>query len=456
MHDRDVQRSPSQLSSFSQRGWLHSYQMSRFGDVPFLPTALSKAEGCRVRDVDGNWYLDALSGAYCVNIGYGRRSVVEAALQAASSIHYVSPFSCTSPPAIKYSNVLAEALDGVMGPGARVFFVNSGSEANDAAIKLARAWHFLKGTGRKTILSRRGSYHGSTYGAATVSDSEFLQKLFGPMMGGAAKIPSSSCHICEFNETPNTCGVKCLEIEEPAPAAILVEAVETCVGTGLTHPDYYPRLRRMADDLGALLICDEVITGFGRTGALFASEKLNIRPDVLVLAKGITSGYEAMGAIVVRQEIADAFLGDDSKTFFHGATFGARPGPAAVALASLDILREESLPLAAARSETIIRRQIETELAFRPAVREFRGTGMLFSIDVDFQEGPTRVHDIELLRQCIFEQGIINCLYSTKDDGFIDIAPPLICSEGDLEELIEGISKGFDKWENLRAKGCKA
>lgn len=452
MLDRGAQGSQSQLSGFSQRGWLHSYQMSRFGDVPFLPTALSKAEGCRVRDIGGNWYLDALSGAYCVNIGYGRRSVIDAASQANSSIHYVSPFSCTSPQAIEYSDTLAEALDGVMGPNARIFFVNSGSEANDAAIKLARAWHFVRGTDRKTILSRRGSYHGSTFGAATVSDSEFLHKLFGPMMGGTAKIPSSSCHICEFDETPRTCAINCLTIEEPAPAAILVEAVETCVGTGLTHPDYYPRLRRIADDLEALLICDEVITGFGRTGTLFASEKLNIRPDVLVLAKGITSGYEAMGAIVVRREVADAFLGDDNKTFFHGATFGARPGPAAAALASLDILRNEALPQAAARSEVIIRRQIEAKLASRPSIRAYRGTGMLFSVDVDFHEGPGRIHDIELLRQCIFEQGIINCLYSTKDDGFVDIAPPLICSEGDLEELVEGIAKGFDKWENQRAK----
>ncbi|GFE67292.1 aminotransferase family protein [Litoreibacter roseus] len=456
MLDKSASGPSSQLSGFSQRGWLHSYQMSRFGDVPFLPTALSKAEGCRVRDVDGTWYLDALSGAYCVNIGYGRQSVLDAASEAASSIHYVSPFSCTSPQAAAYSKALTDALDGFMGPESRIFFVNSGSEAIDAAIKLARAWHFVKGTGHKTILSRRGSYHGSTFGAATVSDSEFLKQVFGPMMGGAAKFPTSSCHICEFDETPDRCGVNCLGIDAPDPAALLVEAVETCVGTGLTHRDYYRRLRRIADDLGALLICDEVITGFGRTGALFACEKLNIRPDVLVLAKGITSGYEAMGAIVVRREVADAFLGDDSKTFFHGATFGARPGPAAAALASLDILLDEALPQAAARSEAIIRCQIEAKLTSRPSIRAFRGTGMLFSVDVDFHEGPARVHDIELLRQCIFEQGIINCLYSTKDDGFVDIAPPLICSEGDLEELVEGISKGFDKWENQRAKGDSA
>ena len=436
---------------FARDGWLHFFPMDRFGSVSFLPVKLQRADGCRVLCDDGNWVFDAISGAYCVNVGYGRSRILDAARRAGGEIHYVAPFAAAHDGLIALSDRLAELAIDAMGERARVFFVNSGSEAVDTAIKLARAYQKrvlgIEGSKKNRVFSRAGAYHGTTFGALSVSGYAELHEEFGPIIGGVGQIASAACHQCSFGLVPDSCTFQCCpspaELEQAA--AIIVEPIETSAGSGLTKQGGLALLRQAATSAGALVIADEVISGFGRTGAMFASTSADLDPDVIVCAKGLTSGYEALAAVLVRASVADAFL-TDRDHFRHGSTFAARPAACAAALENLAILDEEQLAEHVRVTGPWLGSILTDGFLGIPSLGMVRGTGFLWSVDL---LGPARGSDsaVEGLRREIFREGVLVSLYMTKSDRFIDIAPPLICGKEELVSMTERIARAVRRWE---------
>src|SRR5579884_928792 len=362
--------------------WLHFTQMAEYQDPNTRPLVLVRGEGSTVWDDQGNAYLDLLAGIYSVNAGYGRRRIIEAMLAQLEALPFVNPFGYTSVPAA----VLADRLGDLapLGGEARVFFTSGGSEAVESALKLAKQYQLIRGYPyRYKTISRRGAYHGTTLGALSVNGLPSARSPFGPLVPGARHAPMSHRYRCPYCQGEPACTLACYdEIERLVEfegadqvAAIITEPVQNaggCIPPG--SPDYFKKIRKLCDETGILMIMDEVICGFGRLGELFGSTYFGVEPDLITVAKGITSSYAPLGAVLARKEVADAFLdaGDGPATtpgerarragFAHGLTFGGHPVSCAAALANLDIMLEEDLPGRAKETGAYLRQQLEAAL----------------------------------------------------------------------------------------------
>ncbi len=439
--------------------WLHGTQMAPFRDPSHRSLVLTRGEGSTVWDIDGNAYLDLLAGIYSVNAGYGRKRIVDAMTEQAMALPFVNPFGYTSAPAALLADRLGELAP--LGGEARVFFTSGGSESVETALKLAKQYHTNLGfPHRYKTVSRRVAWHGTTIGALSVNGITSYRAPFGPLVPGARHAPMSHRYRCPYCKDAAACTLTCydeierlVEFEGPEQVAcIITEPVQNaggCIPPG--SMDYFKKIRTLCDQTGILMIMDEVICGFGRLGTLFGSEYYGVQPDIITTAKGITSSYAPLGAVLVRKEVADSFEAPApewlpepvraarASGFLHGLTFGGHPVACAAANANLDIMLEEDLPGMARETGAYLRGELESALGDHPNVGDIRGAGMFLGVELVADKATKEsFHDAKLLSWLtdqMRERGLI-VRNDGRNDPTTQLCPPLILTREECDRTV--------------------
>lgn len=329
----------------------------------------------------------------------------------------------------------------------RTFFTSGGSEAVESALKLAKQYQRKRGfAGRTKIIARRYAYHGTTMGALSVNGLPQIRNQFEPLVPGAYHVSLPHRYRCNACHLAPDCTHACVQeiedlilFEEPETiAAIIMEAVQNSGGAIVPPPDYYRRVREICDRYGIVMIMDEVITAFGRIGAWFGSDVFGVEPDIITVAKGMTSGYQPLGAAIVRKEIADTFLGGDGDKLMHGLTYGGHPAAAAAANANLEIIQRERLIERARTMGDYFGQQLHAALDSHPNVGDMRGMGMFRAIELvggQQTQEPLEEHLLGWLSEQFLQQGII-CRADDRLDPVIQFAPPLTTPRTDLDQIV--------------------
>lgn len=405
---------------------------------------ISRAEGVYLWDSEGNRILDAMSGLWCVNVGYGRRELAEVAYRQMLELPYYNNFfQCTHPPAV----TLSQRLAAVTPPGiGHFFFTGSGSECNDTVIRLVRYYWALQGMPEKTtIISRVNAYHGSTVGGASLGGMKAMHRQGGLPIPGIVHIAQPYWYGSTGNPDPAEFGLRTAralaerieEIGVDRVAAFIAEPIQGAGGVIIPPQSYWPEIQRICDHYGILLVADEVICGFGRTGHWFGSDYYGIRPDLMSMAKGMSSGYLPIGAVAVSDRVAEALV-EHGGEFFHGYTYSGHPVAAAVAAENIRILREERLIERVREDTGPYLQQRWHALADHPLVGEARGVGFLGALEL-VRDKRTRERFAQvgatgtLCRDICVENGLV---MRAVGDTMI-IAPPLIITREQIDELVE-------------------
>ena len=431
--------------------WMHNRdwsQMAEEGD----PSIIVSGKGIRVTDSEGRSWIDVNGGYNSVNIGYGRTEIADAAYEQMQKIAYF-PSGTTTEPTVRLAEKLAEITPGSLS---RVFLVSGGSEANETALKIARAYHKRNGEpGRYKIISRRGSYHGTTAGVLWLGGSSSQSRDdFEPAYPGMIYGPQPNPYRCEMGgETPSECAVRCAEeierlIKFHGPksiAAVIAEPIGVPQGAAVPGDEYWPMLRDICGRHGVLLIADEVICGFGRTGKMFAMEHWDVVPDIMTVAKGIISSYLPLAATIVKQEIADAFAGEDNY-LRHVFTFSGHPVSAAAALKNIEILGNENLVQNSADVGAYFKEQLVGFKVDHPLVGDVRGEGLLLAVelvsDLNTKAGFAVKDRIpERLNEKFKKHGLIFQISS----NILNIGPPICITTSEVDEIVHAIDLSL--WE---------
>lgn len=343
-----------------------------------------RGEDCYVWDSEGKKYIDGLAGLQVTNIGHGRREVIEAAMRQMGEIEYWHTFGFANKPVVELAERLSQITPGNMYA---FHFVNSGSEANDTAFKIARQYHKKRGhEGKYKIIYRDKAYHGMTMGATSACGAAAYRELNEPLVPGFVRIPNNHCYRCPFEKSRSSCNLDCALALERAilgegpdtVAAFIADPVQGSLGGYIAPPPgYLKAVREICTKYDVLFIDDEVITGFGRTGKMFGIQRWDVEPDIIVMAKGLSSGYLPIGAVGVSDRVASVL---SKGPFFHGITYGGHPTCAAAALANLDILEREDLPGKAREMEPYALARLQRFLE-HPVVGEVRATGMMYAVE---------------------------------------------------------------------------
>ena len=420
--------------------WMHFTRMGAYEhqEVPILV----RGEGCYVYDEHGKRYLDALSALFCVNIGHGRADIAQAGADQAKELGFFTNWSYAHPPAIELAARVASLAPGDLN---RVFFTSGGSEAVESALKLARQYYKLTGKANKTkLIAREIAYHGTSLGALAATGIPGLRQPFEPLTPGGIHVPATNGYRLPAGLTEawfTDAIVDQIEFEGPDTiAAIFLEPVQNAGGC-FTPPDgYFQRVREICDEYDILLVSDEVICAWGRLGEWFGAYRYDYQPDVITTAKGLTSAYAPMGAVIVSDRIAEPFM-EGTNTFTHGFTFGGHPICAAVALANLDALEREGVLDNVRTNEAGFRAMLES-LRDIPIVGDVRGAGYFQAIElVKDQHTKESFSDDEsetLLRGFLsgelYGRGLI-CRADDRGDPVIQLSPPLIAGPEQFAEI---------------------
>jgi adenosylmethionine-8-amino-7-oxononanoate aminotransferase len=405
------------------------------------PRLIVRAEGAHVWDAEGRMLLDAGGHLGACQVGHGRREIGERIARQVVELDFIALDSGLShPKAVELAEVLAELVP-VEDP---IFsFTTSGSESNELAFKLARAYHARRGNeGRTVVLSRDGSYHGSSFGAMSATGAPAFRAGYGPMVPDFQQVAQPSPGRCGFCAPGDGCTLRCADaleqaIDELGPgrvAAVIAEPVAILQAVKVPHDGYWERVQKICTDAGALLIVDEVVTGFGRTGKMFGAEHWDVRPDIMTMAKGITSGYVPLGAVAVSRAIEEAF----SEPLLHLNTYAGHPIACEAALANIEILGREQLPERAAGLEPVLRRGLDALAGENPRVTRTSAIGLLSSIElnVDGSDGNAAVR----VRHAMYENGVIARAAQGGDLLSVVFYPPLVVSEDDLERGVAAVA----------------
>ena len=414
------------------------------------PDIFVEGKGVHVTDALGRTFLDAMSGLWLKNVGYGRTEIADAAYQQMLKLTYM-PMGTTTEPTVRLAEKIARMTPGDLN---RCFFTSGGSEAVETAMKVSRAYFKRMGEpNRVKFISRKGSYHGATLGALALGGSPAQPKTdYEPLLAGCFHGPQPNPYRCEYGgTTPEECAERCanaiediIKFQGPETvAAVIAEPVSSPLGAVVPGPNYWPMLREICDRHGCLLIADEVITGFGRTGKMFACEHWGITPDIMTVAKGITSGYIPMGGAIVRKPIADSFIGSQKAAFRHVITFGGHPVAAAASLKNLEIMQGEGMVENSAQMGSYLLDGLKELKEKHTIIGDARGLGLMCALEI-VQDRETKEYfpaEAELgsrLTQAFSENGII-----LSGGNAINVAPPLCITRGEIDELLSAMDRGI-------------
>ena len=414
---------------------------------------IQEARGTTIVDGEGKSYLDAASGLWNVNVGYGREEIAEAVYRQIKELPFY-PHSQINVPATQLASRLAQILPGDLQ---HIFYCNSGSEANETAFKIARQYGRQKypGQNRYKIIARYQGYHGFTFGAMSATGQVGRRVKFEPLVPGFLHVDPPYCYRCPLKLEYPGCGIACVEeidqvVQREGPETVAAVIVEPIIGGGgvIIPPDeYLPRLREICDHYGLLLILDEVITGFGRTGKIFASEHWGVEPDITTIAKGVSSGYLPLGACAVTPEIFQTFLGDpqEGREFSQVSTYGGHPVCCAAALANLDILIGERLWENSAAVGAYLLEQLQA--LDSPFIGEVRGKGLMIAMEL--VDGDGALLDAERTAQAqarIRDEGVLVGRMSHVMPGpesMFFLSPPLILSRDEADQIVAAFAAGL-------------
>ncbi|MFQ5879593.1 MAG: aspartate aminotransferase family protein [Dehalococcoidia bacterium] len=417
-------------------------------------TILTEGEGVWLKDIHGNRYLDAMSGLWVVGVGHGRKELAEVARRQMEKVAYVNTFAYASLPAIDLATKLAEVTPGSIS---RIFFVNSGSEAVETALKIARQYHYNSGERRRhKIIARRGSYHGTTMFALSVNNAIYASRApFEPLVPGVVHVPGVNCYRCPYEKSYPSCDVFCARtIEETivaegseTVAAIIAEPISLANANYPPPEEYWPILRRLCDKYGILLIADEVINGFGRTGKWFGVDHYGVVPDMITVAKQIGSGYLPLAAVMAKREVAERFVGGKEETFVHGITFGTHPVACAVGLANLQIIEREDLVGNSARVGDHMLAEARSLMESHPIIGDVRGKGLMVTLELvkdrqskePFGDEDDLTHRLSPMLQ---KRGLL-----TRAGNMVQMAPPLVANKEEADLIISIVDDALSELE---------
>ncbi|MGV9824450.1 MULTISPECIES: aspartate aminotransferase family protein [unclassified Gordonia (in: high G+C Gram-positive bacteria)] len=441
-----ITTSPSLLGERSAAHlWGH---FSRHGGG-LTPPVITRGEGVRIFDDRGRSYLDGLAGLFVVQVGHGREELADAAAKQARELSFFPLWSYATPPAIELAERLAAYAPGDLN---RVFFTTGGGEAVESAWKLAKQYFKLTGKPLKhKVISRSIAYHGTPQGALAITGIPDLKKMFEPLTPGGFRAPNTNIYRApdeDLAADPKKFGrwaadriAEAIEFEGPdTVAAVFLEPVQNAGGCFPPPPGYFERVREICDEYDVLLVSDEVICAFGRIGSMFACEDFGYTPDIITCAKGMTSGYSPIGAMIASERLFEPF-NDGITTFAHGYTFGGHPVSSAVALANLDIFEREGLNDHVKSSAPAFRATLE-KLHDLPIVGDVRGEGFFYGIELvkdkatkeTFSEAESERILRGFLSTALFDAGLY-CRADDRGDPVIQLAPPLISGQAEFDEM---------------------
>ncbi|MEK6273105.1 MAG: aspartate aminotransferase family protein [Actinomycetota bacterium] len=447
----------SELQELAKRHlWMHFTRHGAFdeAEVPIIV----RGEGAYVWDEHGNRYLDGLSGLFCVNVGHGRSELGEAAARQVEELDFYIIWSYAHPRAIELATRLASLAPADLN---RVFFTSGGSEAVESAIKLARVYHQKTGNPRKIkFITREIAYHGTTLGALAATGIPELRTPFEPLVPGGYQVPNTNSYHWPADRDPLWAAEQIEEkilFEGPETvAAVILEPLQNAGGCIPPQEGYFQRVREICDRHDVLLISDEVICAFGRLGHYFGCQRYDYLPDIITMAKALTSAYVPMGGLIASDKVAEPFM-HGKESFTHGFTFAGHPVAAAVAMANLDVFEREDLCGHVLRKQGELRDMLDS-LREIPIVGDVRGDGYFHAIelvkDQETKQGFTDEESEWLLRGFLsgelFRRGLI-CRADDRGDPVIQLAPPLICDTEQFEE-IESVLRPVltEAWERIK------
>ena len=436
--------------------WLHFTRMA-----DHEPPIIVRGEGCYLEDIHGKRYLDALAGLFAVQIGYSYgEEMGQAALEQMRELPFYTNWTYAHPRAIELAQEVAQLTPGDLN---RVFFVSGGSEAVESAWKLARQYHQAHGERRWKAVGRRVAYHGTTMGALSINGIAARRAPFEPLVPDTIHVRNTNRYHRPLDETEEEFTAFLLEdldsaIVQAGPetvAMVLMEPVQNAGGAFTPPAGYWRGVREICDRYGILLCADEVITGFGRLGAWFGSELYDIRPDLITSAKGLSSAYASIGAVVAADRVVEPFL-DGGSMYTHGITFGGHPVQCAIALKNIEIMKREQV-VENVRDNGDAFRATLAQLLELPIVGDLRGTGFFYAVEL-VRDKETREtfsdDDCEtLLREFVsprlFEKGVI-CRADDRGDPVVQISPPLIATQQEFDEITGTLGEVLDEaWQRI-------
>jgi adenosylmethionine-8-amino-7-oxononanoate aminotransferase len=403
---------------------------------------IARGEGYKLWDISGKEYIDGNSGVWCVNLGYAQQRLIDAALNQLTTLPYTSLFAFVHEPAIELSAKLVDLMPNRQG---KAFFVTDGSEAIETAIKMVRQLFIQNGESyRQIILSLREGYHGLSLGALSACGMPSFRKLFGNLLSGFYQVDPPFCFRCPWQKAYGSCDFSCINaLKKEASfygfenvAAILVEPILGSGGVIVPPKEYLPAVAAFAKEIGALLIVDEVTTGFGRTGTMFGFEHTGVQPDIVALAKGLTSGYLPLGAVVTSNAVYEAFLGGTGRAFAHAYTFGGHPASCAVALAALEVMRDNRVLEGMQDAGSYLLEKLLDLKTRTASIGDVRGLGLMYGIEFIDQTG-NAISSAKgrAISAAALERGLI--IRALGGAGHVlALLPPLIIDKEGIDEIV--------------------
>jgi len=423
--------------------WMHFARHSPDAEVP----TIVRGDGVHIWDSHGRRYLDGLAGLFVVQVGHGRSELAEAAAKQASELAFFPLWSYAHPTAIELAERLAQHASGDLN---RVFFTTGGGEAVESAWKLAK--QYFKLTGKPTkhkVISRSIAYHGTPQGALSITGIPEMKAPFEPLVPSTFRVPNTNFYrATQHGDDLQTFGrwaadriAEAIEFEGPdTVAAVFLEPVQNAGGCFPPPPGYFQRVREICDEYDVLLVSDEVICAFGRLGHMFAADRYGYQPDIITCAKGMTSGYSPLGAMIATDRLFEPFS-RGTASFMHGYTFGGHPVSTAVAMANLDIFEREDLNGHVQKNAAEFRRTLE-KLCDLPIVGDVRGDGFFYGIEMVKDKATMETFNADeserllrgFLSRALFEAGLY-CRADDRGDPVIQLAPPLIATQEHFDEI---------------------
>jgi adenosylmethionine-8-amino-7-oxononanoate aminotransferase len=442
----------SQAQTTEEQFLRHIFVRDQMAEWSKHPLIMARADGVCYWDVSGKRYLDALSGIYVVSVGHNNRRVIEAIHKQLDTLHFSPPMHGTNPVAVQLANLLAELAPGDLSA---VKFQCGGAEVTEAAIKLARQYHRLTGSpGKYKVIGRYLSWHGSTLGSLSASGLKSRKTVNEPLAPGFLHVFPPTCYRCPFGKNYPDCGITCATIVESVidmedadtVAAIIVEPIGHTGGIIDPPPEYLPILRDICDRYNVLLIFDEIITGIGRTGRLFAAETFGVTPDVLCTAKGLSGGYAPLSAMICREPIADACWGPAAHNpgFVEGHTFEGNPLSCAAGLAVLREILERDLCGNARKQGERLHAGFESLAKKHGVIGDIRGKGLLQGIEfVRNTKTKEQFPKDAAFGVRVGRRALDNGLLCRFDPHWLAFGPPLVVTSEQIDEMVELLDRSI-------------